>query len=260
MDDPIWINSSPEHKTLLVTMLLMANHEPKSWDWNGKKFTVNPGEFVTSIDKLKKEAGQGVTYQNTRSALLRFEKLNFLTNESTKSGRLIKIVNWATYQAKDDEDNIDTSRRSTDGQQTVNRQPTTNEEYKNDKNDKKVPAPRKRSAGNPSFTEFRKWFMAEYSKHHDGDKYVFQAAKDGSAIKRMLGSLEIEELKARALRFFVDDDSFPKNEKSIWALAMNVNRYTKKAEPPKPPETKYYEPPPEDVEWLNKQYGKGGKE
>lgn len=96
MYDPVWTSANAEQKVVLVTILLLASHEPRQWVWMGQKFELQPGQFVTSLDSLSRKAG--VSIRSVRSAIARFEKLNFLTNKSTKTGRLISIVNWSTYQ------------------------------------------------------------------------------------------------------------------------------------------------------------------
>lgn len=126
-DKPIWKCSTPEQKTILITLLLMVNHDTNEWEWQGKKFKVVPGQMITSLDNIKKEAGQGITIQNIRTALLKFEKYEFLTNVSTKTGRLITIVNWGLYQSKEE--------NQQSNQQSANKALTPN---KNDKNEKNI--------------------------------------------------------------------------------------------------------------------------
>lgn len=137
MDKPIWLNSTPEQKVILITILMLASHVDKEWEWQGKKFTIRPGQFVTSLPKLAEKCGDGISIQNVRTALKRFEKLEFLTNKSTKTGRLITIENWGIYQGRDDEPNSDANSQLTDSQQTPNRQLTPIKNNKNIKNDKK---------------------------------------------------------------------------------------------------------------------------
>jgi hypothetical protein len=122
-DKAIWKCSTPEQKTILITLLLMANHKPKEWEWRGKKFMCHPGQFITSLDSIKKEAGKGISVQGIRSSLQRFEKYEFLTNESTKTGRLVTIINWESYQSH--------KKNQQSNQQRGNKEVTTN---KNDKN------------------------------------------------------------------------------------------------------------------------------
>lgn len=129
MEKAIWKCSSPEHKTVLITLLLMANHKDNEWEWQGKKFTVKPGQFITSAKSIGDAAGIGITRQNIRSALDKFEKYEFLTKQATKTGMLITITNWASYQSSEDE----ATKTPTNSQPTANQQPTTN---KNDKNER----------------------------------------------------------------------------------------------------------------------------
>lgn len=131
---PIWQLSTPEQKSILITLLLMANHEENKWEWNGQPYHCNPGQFVTSLESIANECGKGISVQNVRTALKRFEKYDFLTDESTKSGRLITIVNWDNYQLSECEANKDDNSHLTDGQQTANRRLTPNKNIKNDKN------------------------------------------------------------------------------------------------------------------------------
>src|SRR5690554_4820072 len=55
-EKPIWLASTPEQKTILITILLMANHEENEWEWKGEKFKVLPGQFVTSLESIRANA------------------------------------------------------------------------------------------------------------------------------------------------------------------------------------------------------------
>lgn len=133
LDKPIWRQSTPEQKAILITLLLMANHDANEWEWGGAEFAVEPGQFVTSLNSIAERAGKGISIQNVRTALVRFEKLDFLTNQSTKHGRLITIVNWGLYQSKDDTPNKPTNKGLTKDSQRPNKALTPN---KNDKNER----------------------------------------------------------------------------------------------------------------------------
>jgi hypothetical protein len=74
---PIWINSTPEQKTILITLLSMANFQENEWEWKGEKYKCKPGQFVTSLESITKACGKGVTIQNVKTAIKRFEKLIF---------------------------------------------------------------------------------------------------------------------------------------------------------------------------------------
>lgn len=133
---PIWLNSTPEQKTILITLLLMVNHEEKAWEWKGQKYTVQPGQMITSLNSIVEKCGKGITTQNVRTALKRFEKMEFLTNKSTKQSRLITIVNWGKYQGAESKPNKGPNNQLTNDQQRPNNQLTTNNNDNNDNNDK----------------------------------------------------------------------------------------------------------------------------
>lgn len=134
LDKPIWTESTPEQKVVLITLLLMANHRQKEWEWQGQPYKAEPGQFVTSLESIKKRSGKGISMQNIRTALKRFEKYEFLTNESTKQNRLITIVNWEFYQEK----NRSLTKQLTNASQTTNNQLTTNNNDKQCNNDNNI--------------------------------------------------------------------------------------------------------------------------
>jgi hypothetical protein len=116
----VWQSTTPEQKVIFVTLLMMVNFEANSWEWEGRKFHLQPGQTITSLQNIAKAAGKGITIQKVRTALKKFEKWGILTDQSTGSGRLITLVNWEKYQhgAEKLTDHL------TDEQQTSNRQLT----------------------------------------------------------------------------------------------------------------------------------------
>ncbi len=137
---PIWFKSTPEQKAILITLLLLTNHDEAEWEWMGDKFKVLPGQFVTSLESIRKETGKGISVQNVRSAINRFKKLEFLTDKATKTGRLITICNWDSYQPIKEPD-------QQSWQQRGNKEVTPNKNDKNNKNNISV-----------IFDEFRKQY------------------------------------------------------------------------------------------------------
>lgn len=200
LDKPIWLLSTPEHKAILVAILLMVNHEEKTWEWKGQTFTCKPGQIITSLEGIRRIAGKGVSVQNIRSALLRFEKLNFLTSESTMLNRLITVCNWEYYQSFQQCDQQST-------QQSTNKAPTTN---KNDKNNiilssneesAKSETPKKRSRKKKEkpegveeaptlFTQARKIFEARY--HRETRAQYYWTAKDAGNMTSLLNALKFQ--------------------------------------------------------------------
>lgn len=135
---PIWLKSTLEQKVILITLMSMVNFKAKDWEWEGVKFSLQPGQCITSLESIRMNTNGQVTIQNIRTALKRFEKLGFLTNESTKTGRLITLVNWADYQYVDSDTNIDDNKDLTKSQQRPNKDLTTREEGNKEKKEKNV--------------------------------------------------------------------------------------------------------------------------
>lgn len=132
IDKAIWQCATAEQKVILITILMNVNPHKKEWEWQGKQFICEPGQMVTSLASLAEKCGKGITVQNVRTALEKFEKYGFLTNQSTKTGRLITVVNWALYQ----DSSCEVTKQPTKHQQSSNKEVTTNKEYKNNKKDK----------------------------------------------------------------------------------------------------------------------------
>ena len=116
-------------RDVMIQCLMLANHAPKKWEWNGQIFECQPGQFITSLDSLRKACASDVTTQKIKTSLSKLEKWDFLTNESTKTGRLITVKNWHTYQNNYGRDNKEANQESTKHQLTANQQltPTKND-------------------------------------------------------------------------------------------------------------------------------------
>jgi len=171
--------STPEQKVVLITLLTMANHSSKQWEWLGEKFEVLPGQFITSIDSIKSKAGKNISSQNVRTSLKRFEKLGFLTNKSTKTGRLITVVNWAFYQ----DENSDLTKQVTKTSQRANKDLTPN---KNDKNDKEENTTSSGSDGNSKIEQNFELLWKLYPRKEGKDvarKAYKRAIKNGATNK-----------------------------------------------------------------------------
>lgn len=131
LDDSLWKISTPEQKVLMITILLMVNHKEKEWTWEGKKFKVPVGGMLTSLKKIGKNAGKKISIEKIRVFIKKFQKYGFLTNTSTKTGRLIVVLNFDKYQNK-------IPKRLTNTYQSYNNHITSNNNDKNDKNNKYI--------------------------------------------------------------------------------------------------------------------------
>ena len=156
IDDPIFVNSTGPQVKVLMTVMFLAAWTPKKWDVLGHEFTIQPGEVFISTRDLADRAGDDVSREVVRKALVRFEKLGFWTLKRTRKGTLIHIVNWLKYQLYDSEGNPRENPRRTHGEPTENPrrthgEPSNKKESKNSKNVRReeynTPLPPKRGKG-----------------------------------------------------------------------------------------------------------------
>lgn len=184
IDKPIWACSTPEQKAIFITILLLANHTEKEWEWRGKKFICKPGQFITSSTKLA--VASGCTRQNVRTALKRFKNYGFITYESTKSGLLITVVNWEKYQGNNDDLTNELTNRLTNGQPTPNQRLTTTKNDKNDKNDKKK---KKEYPPDPNFDKFWEVYPKKVAKM-DARKAWEELSPDDDLVQKIISAVK----------------------------------------------------------------------
>lgn len=169
---PIWLNSTPEQKTILMTLLAMAWFKPNEWEWQGQKFEIEKGQFITSLDSIVKNCGKGITIQNVRTALKRFEKFEFLTNKSTKTGRLITIVNWELYQEVEQTTNKGTDKDLTKSQQRPNKDLTPKEKGNKEKRKEGNKKDNKSSRFTPPPLEEVEQYCIERNNNVDAQQFI----------------------------------------------------------------------------------------
>lgn len=192
LDKPIWQTSTPEQKCILITLLLMANHSEREWEWKGEKFICKAGQFITSLDGIVKKTGAGISTRNVRTAIDRFEKYEFLTNESTNKNRLITICNWEEYQSKYFADDKQNDKQLTSNRQAADKQLTTNNNDNNDNNlNKEIPT----NVGTKKDDEDR---LAELARRKEEQKRKLDAAKAATLKRRELFR---EELSPYIVRY-----------------------------------------------------------
>lgn len=134
LDSALWKDCNAAQKAVLVTLLLMADHSPSSWVFNGEEYKTEPGQMVTSLPSIAEKAG--VSVSQVRRSLMKFEKFNFSTGKPTNKNRLVTIENWALYQGQDEKP----TGKPAGNRQATGRQPTANkniriQEYKNTNKD-----------------------------------------------------------------------------------------------------------------------------
>lgn len=209
LDKYIWLNSTPEQKVILITLLLMANHEPHKWVWNKKEYEVQRGQFITSINSIVQKCGKGISTQNVRSALNKFKKHGFLTIEATNTNSLITITNWEEYQPKVEK----VTNEPTENQQAPNKEVTTN---KNDKNEK-----------NLSIHDFSSEKPIERISSKDIDE-IYKAYPSRCPIQnRSLGKSKKDKDKIKALLKHNTKDELLKTIELYISDCVNTDAYVK---------------------------------
>jgi len=134
LDSQMYKHLTSKQRDVFWTCIMLANHQTNEWEWGTEIFKCEPGQFVTSLNTIDELTANDVSTQNIRSALLRLERWQFLTNKSTKTGRLITIINWERYQDGYFKTNKDTNKELTKSQQRANKELTTIKNVKNDNN------------------------------------------------------------------------------------------------------------------------------
>ena len=115
----------------MITLILMANSKSKEWIWEDRKFYVERGQLITSLENLKEILGKDITIRKVRTALKNLEKHGFLTNQSTRTGTLITVLNYDKYQ-----DNQKGSGKKIDKDMTKKCQSSDKEGSPNNKDNK----------------------------------------------------------------------------------------------------------------------------
>ena len=131
-DSPMYQELDGKQRSILFDILLLANHSRQEWDYDGKHYVIEPGQFVTSLAKLTAHCAKDVTQQNIRTVLKILKKWKFLTNDSTKQNRTITICNWGKYQSSLTKQSTINLTKS---QQRPNKDLTTNNNDKNVNNE-----------------------------------------------------------------------------------------------------------------------------
>ena len=98
LDKPIWVESSPAQKVVIISLLLMTNHKDNTFRANGEIIHCKKGQIYTSLGSIAQSCGKGISVQNVRTALSKLCASNFLKIEAYKSGTIITILKWQTYQ------------------------------------------------------------------------------------------------------------------------------------------------------------------
>lgn len=134
----------PETLSLFIYCLTRANISDGNW----RNIAYERGQFITSLDSIRKDTGLSI--QQTRTALKHLISTGEITSKSTNQYRIITVCKFNDYQATQDEANNLNNSWLTSNQQTnlseSNRQLTTGREEEEDKEIRRVRKERKKSS------------------------------------------------------------------------------------------------------------------
>lgn len=119
-----WYTDNPT-KSLFIHLLLTANHEDKKW----RGQLIKRGQLITSLQHLSDETG--LTVQQVRRAVKNLRLTDEITTTTTNKWTLITVEKYSDYQDKPEEENKQTTGKRTNGEQTKNKQRTTNNNVNN---------------------------------------------------------------------------------------------------------------------------------
>jgi DNA-binding MarR family transcriptional regulator len=195
-DDPLWTSFTAKQKVVLVTLLLMANHTQKSWEWQGKPYICKPGQMITSQLSIAKKANLNRT--TVRRALQRLSKLGLIEQQPDHKNILITVNNWELYQANDSTPDRSATAARPQGEHNANTDrsqgehtPFTNKNVKNEKNEKNG----------------KKYPPVSFSENYSNNRR--QHPGDDSRRFKTFAELEMEQIKERrrkAVEAFLRDD------------------------------------------------------
>jgi hypothetical protein len=104
---------------IFIVILLKVNWKPGTW-WNGNKnVEIQPGQLVTSVDKLSKAAR--ASSKETRGLLGYLQRANIAAIETANRYSIITVLNWETYQNSDEPEGkldgkVEGNQRANEGQ------------------------------------------------------------------------------------------------------------------------------------------------
>ena len=124
-EDWEWYDN-PFTKAIFTHCLIKANDKAKKW----RDLTVKRGQFVTSYEKLA--ASNGMTIQQTRTALKQLQSTCEIEYQSTNQYTLITVKNYNLYQANNirkNESDITPDNKRKGEQITTTNNNTNTKEY-----------------------------------------------------------------------------------------------------------------------------------
>jgi len=135
--DKGWLQNPPVW-TFWCWCLLQATYKPMTVMIAGQRIALKPGEFVFTLRGVSKELKMSV--RQIRTALTFLIKAGNLTLETTHHYSIASVVNWHSYQVRENESDTANDTRPTHDRHSISSKPTPDkgqrgtQECKNEKN------------------------------------------------------------------------------------------------------------------------------
>jgi hypothetical protein len=167
------------------------------------------------VERFLEDIGADIVYPEDTSQKQnqRGQIMIQMPDRSRAENRQIKLIDSKWLKEESD------TKRADDEQKAGRSQGTTIYPYPKP-NIKPIPA----KTSPVGFRLFRDWWMFAFSIV-EGDKYIFQGAKDGACLSTMLKSLDWKELVCKACHYFTDTNRFPPGRPTLSLLKAAVNKY-----------------------------------
>ena len=129
------IADKPDYLALWVTLLLLASHEESTFLFNNKKEILKPGQLITGRLALAEKTG--IAASQVYKILKYLELEHQIEQQKTSRFTLVTIVNWTTYQQKEQQKEQPSNNQVTTGEQLGNTF-KNDKKVENEKNDKNI--------------------------------------------------------------------------------------------------------------------------
>lgn len=98
LQDPLWIDASPEHKVIFLKLLEKAVYKPKKFDDHGKVIDIMPGQICASLSEIAEMCGKWCSKKIIERAIIQLEKYGFLGRSKGHKRSLLTITHSDTYE------------------------------------------------------------------------------------------------------------------------------------------------------------------
>jgi len=206
LKQPWWDRPLVAHLFTHLLLSAVFGHVEKIID--GKLVVLKPGQYYTTLRRLKKETG--ITLQSIRTALELLKSTQQITQQIYTQGMVITITNWLKWE----DSNTETNTRLTHDQHTTNTI-IRKKEYKEYK------------TGSQELIEL---FKDHYYKHTNAPYIV--SPKDKQAAKRIVTTIGKDHAIKLTAKYFSDPWWKERKCWTINKLEENLNNLTEKEKKP----------------------------